>query len=95
MQVVVALELEALDEREPGLDVARLGDRHGPVEVGHRRADEPRELAVQGCELLPVLRLVQVQGCDGRLQDVRPAPAERQSALEPGSSRRDLLHVPE
>ena len=95
VQVVVALELEALGECEPGLEVARLGDRHGPVEVGHRRAGEPGELAVEGRELRPVLRLVQMQGRDRRLQDVRPAPAERQSAVEPGSSRGDLLSVPE
>ena len=36
-----------------------------------------------------------MQGRDRRLQDVRPAPAERQGALEPRSSRSDLLGVPE
>ena len=61
VQVVVAVELEALDQVERGLDVARLGDRRGPVELDDRRAGQAGELAVERGELRPVLGLVDVQ----------------------------------
>jgi hypothetical protein len=59
VEVVVAVELEGLDERERGLDVAGFGDRDCPVQLGDRRAGDAGELAVQGRELGPVLRLVE------------------------------------
>ena len=38
VQVVVAVELEAVDERERGLDVAGLGERRRVVQLDDRRA---------------------------------------------------------
>jgi hypothetical protein len=46
VQVVVAVELEALDQGERGLDLARFGDGGGPVELDDRRAGAAGELAV-------------------------------------------------
>jgi hypothetical protein len=58
MQIVVAVELEALHQGERGLDVARFGDGDGAVELDDRRAGEAGELAAEGRELRPVLGLV-------------------------------------
>ena len=60
-EVVVAVEVEALDELERGLDVACLGHGGGPVELDDGRARETGELTVQPCQLRPVLRLVGVE----------------------------------
>ena len=95
MQIVVAVELEALHQRERGLDLARFGDGGGPVELHDGRAGETGELAVQGRQLQPVLGLIDVQGRDGRLHNVGTAAAERQRAIERGPSLRDLVEVPE
>jgi hypothetical protein len=59
-QIVVAVELEAFHQRERGLDLARFGDGDGLVELHDRRAGETGELAVQGRDLRPVLRLLYV-----------------------------------
>jgi hypothetical protein len=95
MEVVVLVELEAVDEGKRGLDLARFGDRCGAVQLRDRRSGEPGELAVQGGKLRPVLRLVDVQRGDRRLQHVGTAAAECQRALDRCSSRRDLLEIPE
>ena len=95
MEVRILVQLQAVDERERGLGVACLGDRGGSVELDDRRARAARELAVQGRELVPVLRVVGVQARDRRLQDVRAATAQRQRAVEHGSAFRDLRRVPE
>jgi hypothetical protein len=95
VQVMVLLELEALDQSERGLDLARFGDRGSLVELDDGRAGEAGELAVQSGDLRPVLGLVQVQGCDRRLQHIGIAAVERQRALERGPSLLDLVEVPE
>src|SRR5207244_12328355 len=48
VQIVVEVELEALDQGERGLDLARLGDGDGPVQLRDRRLRAAGELAVQG-----------------------------------------------
>ena len=89
VQVVVAVELEAVHERERALRVARLGHRGGPVELDHGRAGAAGQLAVQRGELRPVRRLLHVQRRDRRLQDVaRPRPpsaSARSSAARPAA----------
>ena len=82
MQVVVPIELEAFDQVERDLDLARLGDRDRLVELDHRGAGAARELAVEGCELTPVLGLLRVQDRDRGLQHVWAASAERQRSIE-------------
>jgi hypothetical protein len=68
VEVVVALELERLERREPGLDVACLGDRHRSVQLDHRRAGEGVQLAVQGGDLRPVRRILEMEGGDRGLE---------------------------
>jgi hypothetical protein len=53
VQIVVAVELEALDQGERGLDVARFGDGDGPVELHDRRAG-PEGNRTRGERLLAV-----------------------------------------
>src|SRR5918999_1520783 len=48
VQVVVAVELQALHQGERGFDLARFGDGDGPVELHHRRAGEAGVGAPQG-----------------------------------------------
>src|SRR6266511_5299200 len=60
VEIVVAVELEALDQGERGLDLAGFGDGDGPVQLDDRRAGEAGELAVQRRDLRPVLDLVHV-----------------------------------
>src|SRR5439155_9389634 len=95
VQIVVAVELEALDQGERGPDLARFGDGGGPVELRDRRTGDAGELAVEGRDLRPVLGLIYVQGRDRRLQHVGIAAAERQRAIERGPPLRDLVDVPE
>src|SRR5215207_8517101 len=54
VQVEVAVELEAVHYCEGCLDIARLGDRGGSVELDHRGTGEAGELAIQGSDLGPV-----------------------------------------
>src|ERR671931_1455739 len=95
MQVVVLVEVEAIDLCERAVNVTRLGDRNGVVQCCNRRAGLRRELTVERCKLRPVLRLLDVQRSNRRLQDVRTSSAERQRALERCSPRRDPLTIPE
>ena len=46
VQVVVAVEVEALDQGERALDVARLGDRGGLVELHDGRAGDAGQLSI-------------------------------------------------
>ena len=95
VQVVVVLELEALRQREGGLDVARFRDGDRVVQLDDRRAGAAGELAVQGRDLRPILGLFNVQGRQRGLQHVRTPAAERQRAIERGPTLRDLVEVPE
>jgi hypothetical protein len=95
MEVVVLVELEAVDEGERGLDLARFGDRCRTVQFRDRRSCASGELAVQGGKLGPVLRLVDVQRGDRRMQHVGTAAAECQRTLDRCSSRRDLVEIPQ
>src|SRR5207248_2466009 len=95
VQVVVAVELEALDKRERGLDVTRLGQGGGPVQLYHRGAGAAAELAVQLRELRPVLRLVDVQRRDRRLQHVEAADPEGQGPVERRAANGDPVEIPE
>ena len=61
VQVVVAVELQRVDERQRRLDVAGLGDRDRAVQLDDRRAGQAGELAVERGDLRPVLRLLGVQ----------------------------------
>jgi hypothetical protein len=67
VQVVVVLEFEPLGESECGLDVSGFGERGCLVELDDGRAGAACELAVEGCELRPVLGLVEVEGGNGGL----------------------------
>jgi len=60
VQVSVPVQVEAVDDREPGLGTFGLGDGDGPAQLDHRRAGQDRELAVECGDLRPV-RLVGVQ----------------------------------
>ena len=82
VQVAVVVEVEPSTIPSAASAPSGLGDRDGPVELDHRRAGEPGELAVERRDLRPVARLVGVQRRDRRLQDVRPAAAERQRPVE-------------
>ena len=53
------------------------------------------ELAVQGRDLRPVRRVVDVEGRDRRLEDVRPPAAERERAVEARPALCDPRRVPE
>ena len=95
VQVVVPIELQPFDQVQRHLDLARLGDRGRLVELDHRGAGATRELAVEGCELAPVLGLVRVQDRDRGLEHVRAASAERQRSIELRPPGLDLIGVPE
>jgi hypothetical protein len=94
VQVVVAIELEPLDERERTLDVAGLGHRDRLVELHDRRPRNPRELAVERRDLLPVGRVRDVERGERRLEHVWAAAAECEGALELFAARLDLFGVP-
>jgi hypothetical protein len=47
MEVVVLLELEAVDEGERGLDLARFGDRCGAVQLRDWLADRGSSLVMK------------------------------------------------
>ncbi len=89
---MVAIELEVVEERERGVDVARLGDRRRAVQLHDRRAGGTGELAVQRREERPVGRVVHVQRRDLGLERVRADPlgAGEQRAAFP-----DLRPIPE
>ena len=78
----------------PASGPSRLGDRDRAGELDHGRAGEARELAVERGDLRPVARLVGVQRGDRRLDDVGPAAAQRERAVEHRAALRDLLGVP-
>ena len=94
VQIVVRVELEAVDQCERSLDLARFGHGCGLVQLHDRRAGSAGELVVESRELRPVLGLLDVQGRDGRLEHVGVAAAERERTVERGSSLRDLVEIP-
>src|SRR5207247_7405933 len=77
VQVVVAVELDAFQEVERGLDLAGFGEGGGAVELDDRGPGESSELAVELGEPRPVGAFVDVEGGDRRLEDVWTAAAER------------------
>ena len=94
VQIVVRVELEAVDQCERSLDLARFGHGCGLVQLHDRRAGSAGELVVESRELRPVLGLLDVQGRNGRLEHVGVAAAERERTVERGSSLRDLVEIP-
>ena len=87
VQVVVAVELETVGDRERGLGVARLGNGNGRLSR-RRRSRSCERAAVQGRELRPVLRLLGVKDGDRRLHHVRTPAAERQRAIQASATLR-------
>ena len=95
MQVVIVVELEAIDDLEAGLGAVLLGDGHGAAELDDRGAGDAAQLAVQGGDLRPITLIVSVQGRDRGLQDVRSAAVQRQRPVEHDAAFLDLRGVPE
>ena len=89
------LEDQAVDDVEPRLRAVGLGDRDGPAELDDRRAGEAGELAIEGGDLGQVAGLVGVQRRDRRLQDVGPAPVQRERPVERRAPGGDLRGVPQ
>ncbi len=84
-----------VDDVEAGLGTVGLGDCDSPAELDDRRLGEPGQLTVEGRDLGPVVGLVDVERCDGSLNDVGPPSQQRQSPVQLGSPPGDPLGVPQ
>jgi hypothetical protein len=94
VQVAEVVETELVDDAQPGLGAFGLGDGDGAVELHDGRPGQAAELPVQRRDLRPVARHLGVQRGDGGLQDIGPAAAQGERAVEFGASSGDLLGVP-
>ena len=61
VQVVVILERDVIDDIETPLGAIRLGDGDRPAQLDDRRVGDAGKLAVEGCDLGPIPRLVGMQ----------------------------------
>ena len=90
--------LQRRDQPQPRRGTVRHAHRDSPVELDHRRRQEPGQLTVEAGDLGPVgVRRAgrgDVAGGDGRLHLVRPQPPEPQGALEHRDALADRGRIP-
>src|SRR4249920_1088491 len=65
VEVLVAVQVELIDEGETRLGAVRVCNRDRPVQLDDGGAGQERELAVQRRDLRPVARLLGMQRRDG------------------------------
>jgi len=93
-EVVVLEAVDPVEELESRVGPLCEADRDGAVQLHHGRRCELGESTIEERDLLPVGRVFEVEGRDGRLQLVSARPAQREGPVESAAALLDLGRVP-
>ncbi len=95
VQVVIGVEVQALDDRERGRGTVELGDGDRAAEFDDGGARHSREALVELRDAIPRPRLLGVQRGDRGLQQIRALAVQRDAAVELAPSALDQRAIPQ
>src|SRR4029450_12076472 len=94
MEILVAVQVELIDEVETRFGAFRVCDGDRPVQLDDGGAGQEGELAVERCDLRPVARLLGMQRRDGCLDHIWTATLQGKRTGKRLTTAGDLAVVP-